>query len=70
MVNGKREGKGTYYFEDGDIYEGEWKDGKKKEKVFIIIKMEIYMKAIGKIVTLMEKEFITIKVEMYMMENI
>ena len=32
MVNGKREGKGTYFFADGDVYEGEWKDGKKEGK--------------------------------------
>ena len=31
-VDGKREGKGIYFFNDGDVYDGEWKDGKKEGK--------------------------------------
>jgi len=28
FVNGKREGKGVYYFSNKDKYDGEWKAGK------------------------------------------
>ena len=31
-VNGKREGIGIYYLNDGDIHEGEWKNDKHEEK--------------------------------------
>ena len=30
--NGKREGKGTYYFNDGERYEGDWKNNKQEGK--------------------------------------
>ena len=30
--NGKREGKGIYYYKNGDREMGDWKDGKKKGK--------------------------------------
>ena len=29
LKNGKRHGKGTYYWNAGDKYEGEWKNGKR-----------------------------------------
>ena len=45
MVNGVREGKGTYSFPNGDKYEGYWK--KWKEKEYIILKMGINMMEIG-----------------------
>ena len=32
FCNGKREGKGTYYFINGNKYEGDFKDGKKEGK--------------------------------------
>ena len=32
IVNGIKEGKGTYYWNDGDRYEGEWKKDKKEGK--------------------------------------
>ena len=28
VVNGLREGKGIFYWNDGDRYEGDWKNGK------------------------------------------
>ena len=30
MVIGKREGKGIYYWNDGEKYEGEWKNGNRE----------------------------------------
>ena len=32
FLNGKFDGKGTMYYKDGTIYEGEWKDGKRHGK--------------------------------------
>ena len=32
VVNGLREGKGIYYWNNGDRYEGEWKNGKMEGK--------------------------------------
>ena len=32
VVNDKREGKGIYYFNDGDRYEGDWKNNKQEGK--------------------------------------
>lgn len=28
FVNDKKEGKGTFYWDDGRMYEGEWRNGK------------------------------------------
>ena len=33
--NGKREGKGIYYWNNGDIYEGDWKNNKGEGKGII-----------------------------------
>ena len=57
VINGLKEGKGIYY-QNNDRYEGEFKNDKRKEKEFIIIKVVIDMKAIGELGKLKEKKFI------------
>ena len=42
---------------------------KKKEKEYIILVMEIFMKEIGKMENKMEKEYIIIVMEIYMTGN-
>ena len=39
------EGFGIFYYFNGDKYEGEWKNSKRKDMEFIIILIEIDMKA-------------------------
>ena len=38
VVNGKKDGKGIYYYNEGDIYEGEWRNGKKEGKGIYYLK--------------------------------
>ena len=44
--NGKFEGRGVVSFSNGDSYEGEFRDDKKKDMARIILKMEKYLKVI------------------------
>jgi len=46
---GKIEGKGIYIYKNGDNYDGEWKEDKKKVKEHILFKMVINMMENGKI---------------------
>ena len=41
-----KEGKGTYKSENGNVYEGELKMVRKKEKEFVDVQMEMFMKPI------------------------
>ena len=58
VLNGVPEGKGIMYWDNGDRYEGEWKNEKKMEKELIIIAMVKDMKVIGSMVKGKEKELI------------
>ena len=41
FINGKKNGKGIFYFNNGNIYDGEWKDGKEDGKgTFLFGRME------------------------------
>ena len=57
VVNGKPDGKGIYYYNNGDRYEGDFRI-KEKEKEYVIFIMVIDMKVIGEMIILKEKEFI------------
>ena len=62
VVNGLREGKGIEYYNDGERYEGDFRNDKKKVKEFIIIIKNLLkvidMKVIGEMIKQKEKEFI------------
>ena len=48
---GKKSGKGIYYFKNGDFFKGEWKNRKKMGKEFFIIKIKIWKKKdLGKMI--------------------
>ena len=49
-----------YYYNDGDIYEGDWKMVNMKEKESIIVMMVIDVKVILQMVNMKEKEFFII----------
>ena len=57
-------------YEDGDVYEGEYKDHKRNGKEFINIRRVIYMKENLKMVILMGMEHINLKMVIYMKENL
>jgi len=42
IVNGKREGKGIYYWNDGDRYEGDWKNDKKEGKGIFLLEYRAF----------------------------
>ena len=69
IYNGKRHGKGIYYYESGNKYEGEWVNGKKDGRGIFIWKMEINMKENIKMVLKKEKENYIGLMEILMMEN-
>ena len=48
MKNGLLEGKGRTYYDNGEIYEGEWKMINEMEKEYINFQMVMHIKAIGK----------------------
>ena len=59
IQNGKRNGKGIYYWDNGDKYEGDWVNGNKEGKGILYGKMEINKKVNLKIISLQkEKGFI------------
>ena len=49
------DGYGTYYYNNGDVYKGEWKNGKKSGKGIFGIQ-EIHMKEIGLMENVREME--------------
>ena len=56
MINNKREGKDIIHYNNGDRYEGDVINTKKKEKGYIILIMVKDMKAILKMIKKKEKE--------------
>ena len=54
VLNGVPEGKGIMYWNNGDRYEGDWKNDERKGKEIFIGIMVIDMKIIGKMIIKME----------------
>ena len=61
VLNGVPEGKGIMYWNEGDRYEGEWKNDQKEGIIIVTMNLRVIdMKVIIKMVKKKEKEFIII----------